>query len=133
MAKRLVGWRLEKEAGRPTKIPTLEKVALEKVSALGNKLLSLWAHGVLSAVMVRELAALAMQDGARGEDLFSLARTGDYGQCPGNCHRDIMAKFCHDVIPPQPYHVKVGCIDPKTSKPALEKAAVFLPHQMWAN
>ena len=137
--KRLRGWQLEMESGRPSKAKTLEKEALgkasalEKASALGNKLLSLWAHGVLSAVMVRELAHLAMQDGAQGDDLLCMAKTGDWGGCPGNCHRYMMARFCHHVTLPQPVNIQVGCIDPKTSQPALEKASVFLPHQVWAS
>ena len=131
--KRLRGWQLEMESGRPSKATTLEKDTLEKESALGNKLLSLWAHGTLSAVMVRELAHLAIQDGAKGEDLHCMAKAGDWGGRPGNCHRDIMARFCHHVTLPQPVNIQVGCIDPKTSQPALEKAAVFLPHQVWAS
>ena len=55
------------------------------------------------------------------------------GGRPGNCHRDIMARFCYHFTLPQPVNIQVGCIDPKTSQPALEKASVFLPHQVWAS
>ena len=81
--KRLRGWQLEMASGRPSKAKasekdTLEKDTLEKASALGNKLLSLWAHGALSAVLVRELAHLAMQDGVKGDDLHCMAKAGDW-------------------------------------------------------
>lgn len=76
MAKRLRGWQLEMESGRR---PVPKKSALEKVpqSGLANKLLGLWAHGILSAVMVRDLADLAIQDGASHPELLALAKAGD--------------------------------------------------------
>ena len=74
MAKRLRGWQLEQESGRKA---TQGNKALEKAKGLENadglektespwasKLLHLWASGSLSAVMIRELANLALQDGA---------------------------------------------------------------------
>ena len=59
----------------------------EKPSALANKLLALWAQGMLSAVLIREIAHLALQDGAQHNDLVALARTGNWGAQPGNAHR----------------------------------------------
>ena len=114
--KRLRGWQLEVASGRPSKAKALEKDTLEKASAFGNKLLSLWAHGALSAVFVRELAHLAMQDGAKGGDLHCMAKAGDWGGRPGNCHRDIMARFCNHVTLPQPANIQVGCIDPNNGQ-----------------
>ena len=40
----------------------------EKPSALANKLLALWAQGMLSAALIREIAHLALQDGAQHND-----------------------------------------------------------------
>ena len=111
--KRLRGWQLEMESGRPSKATTLEKDTLEKESALGTKLLRLWAHGTLSAVMVRELAHLAIQDGAKGEDLHCMAKAGDWGGRPGNCHRDIMARFCHHFLCPSQSTSRLDALTPK--------------------
>ena len=64
MAKRLRGWELEMESGRrpgtAKASKALEKAPKEKQSALANKLLLLWAKGLLSATLIRELADLAI-------------------------------------------------------------------------
>ena len=58
-------------------IYALEKAALGKAdtkqSSLACKLLSLWAHGLLSATMIREIASCALDDGAQHEELVHLA------------------------------------------------------------
>ena len=60
---------MEMESGR-VPVPALgkaKKQALEKAGGPQSKLaklLGLWAHGMLSAAMIRELADLAIQDGA---------------------------------------------------------------------
>ena len=139
MAKRLRGWQLEQESGRKAikgnkaleKATALEKAdGLEKhESPLASKLLHLWASGSLSAVMVRELANLALQDGADHPELVKLAQCGNWGAQPGNCHRQILNKFCSDVMLPEPFSIKVKCIDPKTSLEKEDWASLFLPHQ----
>lgn len=131
MAKRLRGWQLEMESGRR---PLPKKSALEKVpqSGLANKLLGLWAHGILSAVMVRDLADLAIQDGASHPELLALAKAGGWGAQPGNAHRQIMSTFCPQVQLPDGFSVKVGCVDPKTSLEKEDSASIFLPHQVFA-
>ena len=136
IAKRLRGWQLEMHSGRASK-RSLEKPSLEKesrpvASALANKLLTLWAQGTLSAVLIRDLADLAIQDGAEGADLIAIAKAGSWGSHPGNAHRQIMNKFCADIHIPDPHHGEVPCINPKTSKNTLEKAAMFLPHLVFA-
>ena len=103
MAKRLRGWQLEQESCRKAikgnkameKATALEKAdGLEKhESPLASKLLHLWASGSLSAVMVRELANLALQDGADHPELVKLAQCGNWGAQPGNCHRQILNKL----------------------------------------
>ena len=97
-------------------------------SQLASKLLALWAHGLLSASLLQEIAYLAMQDGAQHPELQALASTGNYGQCKGNIHRDVMAKFCQDIEVAEPSYVPVPCLDPKTNKVSQEDAAMFLPH-----
>ena len=80
--------RVEMESGRrkASKPPVLEKThALEKAtdtkpqSGLANRLSHLWARGVLSAIMVRDLAQLALGDGAGHADLIKLAECANWG------------------------------------------------------
>lgn len=137
MAKRLRGWQLEIETGR-TKQAKAGK-ALEKAegcvaeSVLANKLLFLWARGTLSATLIRELADCAIQDGAQHTDLLAIAQTGNWGAQPGNVHRQIPNHFCSmcNLLLAASHDVEVPCTHPKTSKDALEKASVFLPHMMF--
>jgi len=80
MAKRLRGWGLEMETCR--RAPTakaskaLKKAVPEEQSALASRLLLLWAKGTLSATLTREIADLAIQDGAQHQDLVAIAQTG---------------------------------------------------------
>ena len=97
-------------------------------SVLGNKLLFLWARGQLSATLVRELADCAIADGAQHSDLVAIAQCGNWGAQPGNVHRQMMNAFCSHVQIASSFDVDVPCLRPKTSKDALEKASIFLPH-----
>jgi len=69
--------------------------------ALAAKLLHLWSCGLLSAVLVRELANLAIQDGAFHAELIKLAEAGAWGAHTGNAHIQITKKFCSDVKAPE--------------------------------
>ena len=120
------GWALQKEL----LTPDLKASSSSGVSGLATKLLSLWAHGILSATLVQELAHLATLDGASHDEMAALAKAGNYGAHHGNCHRDIMTTFCKG-LQIQSYEVEVACVDPKTSKESLEKAAMFLPHVLF--
>ena len=71
-------------------------------SSLASKLLAMWAWGELSVSTVQKLAASGVEDGVDREDLLKLARIGNSGALPGNCHRDL-----------------TSCL----AAPALEKAA----------
>ena len=101
-------------------------------SALANKLLLLWATGSLSAVMIRELAHLAILDGACHSELYALSKAGNFGQIQGNVHRDLMVEFAPDVRLDH-HELSVMCIDPKSSAMEETKAAMFLPHVMFSN
>ena len=90
----------EMESGRQVqrKGKALEKVhALENAepnpSSLATRLLHLWGSGLLSATMIRELASLAMEDGASHPELIKLAESGNWGAQPGNIHKQVMKKF----------------------------------------
>ena len=62
--KRLRGWQLQKEILDPC-----QKEEASQESALANKLVQLWAQGLLSAKLAAELASLALLDGATGTEL----------------------------------------------------------------
>ena len=67
MCKRLRGWQLEVEAAKPKVAKGIGQPKTQ--SQLANKLLGLWAHGRISAVMCRGLADLAIKDGAQHDEL----------------------------------------------------------------
>ena len=130
MTKRIHGWALEKETCKKTVASSSKTV---QQSALASKLLSLWAHGSLSAVAVQEIAHLALLDGASHPELVQLAQTGGFGENPGNIHRAIVRSFCKDVHIEEHFVLEVPCIDPKSSAEEVVEAATFLPHLMFAN
>ena len=138
MAKRIRGWQLEKAGvARPPKKKLLQpwkrmKTYDTKQSSLACKLLSLWAHGLLSATMIREIASCALDDGAQHEELVHLAEAGSWGQQPGNIHRSILRRFCKDVGLEKPISVSVPCIDNKTTLEKVEQAQIYLPHLVFA-
>ena len=96
MTKRLRGWQLEKESGIKINLKKEEPTSTPH-SGLATKLLYLWSSGLLSPVLVRELADLAIQDGASHVELIQLAEAGAWGAHTGNAHRKIMKQFCSDV------------------------------------
>ena len=127
-AKRLRGCQLEKEKAKGQHLPC-QKV---KKSNLSMLLLSLWSHGHLSAKLSQEVAHMAILDGAAGDELATMAAAGTWDNHPGNCHRDFMTHFFHDVKVPVAQDVVVVAKDPKTSKAANEKANILLPHLLFA-
>ena len=104
----------------------------ERESQLATKLLSLWAHGMPSAVLVRELADLVMQDKADHVELVALAKAGNWGSQKGSGHKQILNRFYKKFTMPDPFHVSVSCIEPKTSRETKEDAAIFLPLLVFA-
>ena len=54
-------------------------------------------------------------------------------QLGGNTHRQILNKFCSDVMIPEPFCTKVKCIDPKTSLEKEKQVSFFLPHLQFAH
>ena len=105
----------------------------ENQSGLANRLLSLWSSGILAAIMVREMAHLAMQGGADHPEILALAKVGNWGAQTGNCHRQIINRFCPQIMLPEPFQVKVKCQDPKTSLEKEDWASIFLLHLQFAH
>ena len=133
MTKRLRGWALQKEKSLCVAPESSSGSSAPQQSALATKLLSLWAHGSLSASAIQEIAHLAVLDGAKHPELAKLAKAGNFGEQPGNVHRDIVTSFCNSCHISDPYLLPVLCCDPKTSEEVPEQAAIFLPHMMFAN
>lgn len=125
------GWKLEAAMGAPAK---KGKETFEKGSEsnLATNLLSLWAHGTLSAIQIRKLAHAAWLDGAQHQELLDISKCGNYGEAPGNIHRDLMVKFVKHVFVPEPFPLEVTCIDPKSLKKEKVPSSVFLPHLMFS-
>ena len=131
--KRLRGWSLQKELATPHPCERDTPSSSSKSpSQLATKLLSLWAHGTLSAVMVQQIAHLALLDGASHSDLYTISKTGNFGQFTGNVHRDLMHEFaaniCVDIHP-----VITTYVDPKSSTLEEGIATMLLPHVLFSN
>ena len=123
--KRLRGAALEQAMIEKPAAPTVFEV---EHSALATRLLLLWSQGTLSAIAIREIAHLAILDGAVHTDLALIANTGTCGSNPGNCHRDILKAFCQSLSIGEAHSVQVPAVDPKSSKQEMVDAGVFLPH-----
>ena len=119
-AKRLRGHFLELEKRKGN---TLTKGQAK--SGLVNKLLSLWAHGQLSATLCQQIAHLALLDGAQSEELSLMASMGNWGQACGNCHRDFLSHFNKENGLTKAFELQVPVRDPKTSKAGTETASLF--------
>ena len=89
---------------------TLEK---GQDSRLATALLSLWAHGKISAITCRWLAECASLDGCTHPEINDIAKMGCHGKYPGNVHRDLLTRFVKDVSVPEPLQVPARCPEPK--------------------
>jgi hypothetical protein len=130
MSKRLRGWALEKEMDTAA-APSSSSAGLIAESPLATKLLCLWAHGLLAAVVIQELAHLAILEGAQHPELAQLAKCGNFGETPGNVSKAVVTSFCKSVEIAGSMDIPVQCIDPKTSVQEEVKAAMFMPHMMF--
>lgn len=128
MTKRLRGWKKDVELGLAER-PDAEA---EDPSPFATKLLSHWAHGTLSAKAIQELAHLAQLGGTSHAEVAALAKSGNYGENPGNIHKAIMQTFLPNVSIPAGFDVEVPCLDPKTSQASTSTASIFLPHTMFS-
>ena len=82
--------------------------------------------------MIRELAHLAILDGASHSELVSLAKAGQWGKWEGNVSRDLTLTFAKGLAFKR-VEVEVPCVDPKTSLVETTPASMFLPHLMFAD
>ena len=132
-AKRLRGWCLQKEIQTVNPCAKGESASGSKTqSQLGNKLLSLWAHGTLSAIVVQQLAHLAILDGAAHPELYTIAKMGNFGAHQGNVHRDLMKEFA-DSTCIHGHKLLTTYVDPKSSSQEEGNADIILPHVLFSS
>eukprot|EP00435_Cladocopium_sp_Y103_P018040 s2332_g4.t1 len=130
--KRLRGWKLQKA----TAAPASEQHPCQKDvddSPLVTTLLELWSQGRISASQAAEIAHLAMLESANSKEVMKIAKCGNFQQCPGNTHRDLMQLFAKDLGLCDPWPVQVEVKDPKTQKLAKTEASVMLPHLLFSS
>ena len=130
--KRLRGWKLEKTNAKPSpqKHPCQKDV---DDSPLVTRLLELWSQGRISASQAAEIAHFASLEGANSKEVMNIARCGNFQQCPGNSHRDMMQLFLKDLQLCDPWPVKVEVKDPKSQKLTTTEASVMLPHLLFSS
>ena len=66
---------------------------VQNKSVFADRLLSLWAWGLLSATNVQWLAEGAVMDQGVSQQCGDLADIGSQGGQPGNCRRDLLRKL----------------------------------------
>lgn len=84
-----------------------DDVTASDLSPLGMCLLDKWSWGVLSAPAVQEMAQAAKLNGCRQPDILFMASAGTHGQHQGNVHRDLMKKYCKDMVVPEVYITEI--------------------------
>ena len=108
--KRLRGYQLDIETGKAfQKDP---KVLKRGQSQLATKLLTLWSQGKLSASCIQELAHLTTLEDENPE-IKQLAKSGNFGQVPGNVARDVTSFFLKGqaLCPPHKVAFLGGCLE----------------------
>ena len=127
--KRLRGYQLDIETGKAfQKDP---KVLKRGQSQLATKLLTLWSQGKLSASCIQELAHLTTLEDENPE-IKQLARSGNFGQVPGNVARDVTSFFLKGQALCPPHKVRVPCLD-RTNAKVEDDCCIFLPHLLFAS
>ena len=127
--KRLRGYQLDIETGKAfQKDP---KVLKRGQSQLATKLLTLWSQGKLSASCIQELAHLTTLEDENPE-IKQLAKTGNFGQVPGNVARDVTSFFLKGQALCPPHKVRVPCLD-RTNAKVEDDCCIFLPHLLFAS
>ena len=89
-----------------------------------------WADGQLSATDVQALAESAKLSGLHDTEITWLANAGSCGLQSGNCHRDIMNRYCADIDMPDPVRIKVPCYANSDRKLLVQADVDFVPPHM---
>ncbi|CAE7708841.1 unnamed protein product [Symbiodinium sp. CCMP2592] len=124
--KRRGGVRQRQQAAREEEVQTK--------SHLAKILLERWCRGEISPQQVQTLAHAALKDMKQVSpessmpELENLAKLGDYGHCPNNCNKELLALVEPKVKFPQPYHQQVPFKQPLYD----QDQAFFLPHEIFS-
>lgn len=102
-------------------------------SPLVTRLLELWSQGKISASQAAEIAHLASLEGANSQEIMKIAKCGNFQQCPGNSHRDMMQLFLKGLQLCDPWPVTVEVKEPKSQKLTTTEASVMLPHLLFSS
>lgn len=129
MSTRSLKFKVQKANAEPAQSVN-KRARLGVQSQLVSKLLHMWASGTVSATQAQVLAQAAILDGAENAELADLASIGAHGAQPGNCHRDLMTKFCGEIALSEADRIDTWLKDPKTGKTEKGPAAVFCPHKV---
>ena len=84
-------------------------------SALVTRCLLEYTAGQMSAVSCQKMCHAAVIDGCVHPEVWAVAAIGSWGEYPNNCNRDLK-RFLGDVKSlPEPFIMKVPCVDTKSS------------------
>eukprot|EP00974_Lingulodinium_polyedra_P108767 10526572-Lingulodinium_polyedra.AAC.1 len=113
---------------------TLGDTAKGLMNPVAIALLLKWAWGALAATDLQEIAHAIKLSGNTDEDIDDLASLGAYGHQKGNIMKDLKTKFCHTMLVPLPFSVKVPYYDHTAprGKSFHTEMSMFLPSQWLA-
>ena len=85
--------------------------AIDEECPLTDALLSLVAWGLIFSATAGFLAGEAIKSGANTAKIKRLASIGAHGDHAGNCRRDLLRRFFHNLSIPKPLMLKVLYLD----------------------
>ena len=98
-------------------------------SALVERLLELWAWGILSAPLTQWLAEGTVLDGNSRLDVVALASVGKAGTWAGNTRRDLLHRCLRDMDLPEPVQLRIPYID-KDNALGWAVVPIVMPSQL---
>ena len=104
-------------------------------SALVTRCLLDYTCGHMSAIACQKMAHSSVIDGCMHPEVWAMAAMRSWGEQRGNCNRDLKRFLGNVEILPQPFVVKVPCLDTKSSPTVTmyDELAMFLPHLWFAS
>ena len=98
-------------------------------SALVERLLELWAWGILSAPLTQWLAEGTVLDGNSRPDVVALASVGKAGTWASNTRRDLLHRCLRDMDLPEPVQLRIPYID-KDNALGWAVVPIVMPSQL---
>ena len=120
LGARLGGSQQRKRAALQLGFPAADSQSCDTGSALVGLLLELFAWGMISGVLVQELAHADREDGNNADEIIKLSAVGCNGVHSGNCARDIRDTYKIEATKlPTPYIVNLPMSDSKRTPPQV--------------